>query len=74
MDLRWTYPGTVSEDGHADWGPYPGDRLAPPPTPQAPEVEMSPTWPWVAAAAVVGKILALVLVAVLVIGFIAHWW
>jgi hypothetical protein len=35
---------------------------------------MSRTWPWVAAAAVAAKLLVPLLVAVVVIGFIAHWW
>ena len=48
------------------WGPYPGDALAPPPTPQAPEVPMSETWPWVAGAAVALRIL-LPIVAVLIV-------
>ncbi|HEY2430817.1 MAG TPA: hypothetical protein VGI06_17915 [Acidimicrobiales bacterium] len=60
------------------WGPYPGDRLAPPPTPAAPEIEMSATWPWVAAAGLVLRILLPVIVVLAVIaglvGLLAHWW
>lgn len=68
----------AEDDQHAEWGPYPGDRLAPPPTPQAPEIPMSKGWPWVAGAAVVLRVvvplvLALI-VALVVIGFIASWW
>ncbi len=61
----------------ATWGPYPGDALAPPPTPQAPEIPMSESWPWIAGAAVALRILVpivLVLgVLAVVIALIAHW-
>ncbi len=60
------------------WGPYPGDALAPPPTPQAPEIPMSTTWPWVAGLAVALRILLPVVVALavilVVVGLVAHWW
>jgi hypothetical protein len=60
------------------WGPYPGDRLVPPPTPQAPEIPMSTTWPWVAGASLVLRYLLPVLVVLAalagVVGLVAHWW
>ena len=64
-------------DTNATWGPYPGDALAPPPTPRAPEIPMSESWPWIAGAAVALRILVpivLVLgVLAVVIALIAHW-
>ncbi|MFI5041066.1 MAG: hypothetical protein ACHQNA_04335 [Acidimicrobiales bacterium] len=66
-------------DGHTapTWGPYPGDALAPPPTPQAPEIPMSTTWPWVAGAAVVLRILLPIIVVAgivfLIVAAIAGW-
>jgi hypothetical protein len=60
------------------WGPYPGDAVQPPPTPRAPEIPMSKTWPWVAGAAVALRFLiplAVVAIIVLVIvGLIVHWF
>ena len=60
------------------WGPYPGDKLVPPPTPQAPEIPMSTTWPWVAGAFVALKfavaLAVLVIVAVAILGFAVGWW
>jgi hypothetical protein len=65
-------------DEQPTWGPYPGDALAPPPTPQAPEIPMSTTWPWVAGAAVALRyLLPLLVVAAVVlaiVGLIVHWW
>ncbi len=72
-DDRWAVRST-----NTTWGPNPGDRLAPPPTPQAPEIPMSSAWPWVAGAAVVLRyvILPLIVLGVVlgVIGLIVHWW
>jgi hypothetical protein len=68
-----------TSEGKAEptWGPYPGDRLVPPPTPQAPEIPMSEGWLVAAGAAVVLRyalIAAVVVIAVLVVvALIAHW-
>jgi len=60
------------------WGPYPGDALAPPPTPRAPEIPISKTWPWVAAGGVLLHFLLpfLVVAAVVlvIVGLFAHWF
>ena len=60
------------------WGPYPGDKMAPGPTPQAPEIPMSKTWPWMAGGTValvyIGPVILAILVVVGIIGLIAHWW
>jgi hypothetical protein len=65
------------KDSGVTWGPYPGDALAPPPTPRAPEIPMSTTWPWVAGAAVALRYLIPVVVigiiALVIIGFAVHW-
>ena len=65
-------------DDERTWGPYPGDALAPPPTPQAPEIPMSKTWPWVAGGALLLRFLVvfgvIVIAAVVVIGLLAHWF
>lgn len=70
---RWTAQGT-----NTTWGPNPGDALVPPPTPQAPEIPMSTTWPWVAGLTVALRYLVipvLVLgVAIVVIGLLVHWF
>jgi len=59
------------------WGPYPGDALAPPPTPRAPEIPMSKTWLWVAGAAVVLRFLIPVVVVAgiifLIVAAIEGW-
>jgi hypothetical protein len=64
--------------GSATWGPYPGDALAPPPTPQAPEIPMSESWPWIAGAAVALRLLLPVILVVglilVVIGLIEGWF
>jgi hypothetical protein len=61
----------------ATWGPYPGDALAPPPTPQAPEIPMSESWPWIAGAAVALRIILPIVLALgvlaIVIALIVHW-
>jgi len=56
--------------GDTTFGPYPGDALAPPPTPQAPEIPMSESWPWVAGL----PIIAVIVVLMIVIGLLAHWF
>jgi hypothetical protein len=60
------------------WGPYPGDKTQPPPTPRAPEIPMSKTWPWVAGAAVALRLLlpvfAIAIVVVIILGLINHWF
>jgi hypothetical protein len=70
--------GTESAGGERTWGPYPGDALAPPPTPQAPEIPMSSGWLYAAGAAVALKFAAIGLVAlialVVVIGLLVHWF
>jgi len=72
-DDRYTAKST-----NTTWGPSPGDALAPGPTPQAPEIPMSKSWPWVAGGAVavvyVLPVLVAIAVVVAVIGLIAHWW
>jgi len=69
---------TTVKSTNTTWGPYPGDALAPGPTPQAPEIPMSKSWPWVAGAAVLLRFLlpVVVILAIVVgvIGLIAHWW
>ena len=64
--------------GDTTFGPYPGDALAPPPTPQAPEIPMSESWPWVAGLAVAVRILlpiiGVIVVLMIVIGLLAHWF
>jgi hypothetical protein len=52
------------------WGPYPGDKLAPPPTPQAPEIPMSESWPWVAGIAVALRVLLPIVLGLVVLGVI----
>jgi hypothetical protein len=70
--------GTTVKSTNTTWGPSPGDALAPGPTPQAPEIPMSKTWPWVAGGAVavvyVLPVLLAIVVVVGVIGLIVHWW
>lgn len=59
------------------WGPYPGDALAPPPTPRAPEIPMSTTWPWVAGASIalryVIPVVVVLAIIVAIVGLMAHW-
>ncbi len=63
--------------GDPTWGPYPGDELAPPPTPQAPEIPMSEGWPWVAGIAVALRILVPIVLGLIVVGIVVaallHW-
>lgn len=65
-------------NGERTWGPYPGDALAPPPTPTAPEIPMSSGWLYAAGAAIVLRyaiVAFLVLVAtIVVIGLLVHWF
>ncbi len=60
------------------WGPYPGDALAPPPTPRAPEIPMSESWPWIAGFAVALRLLLPVILVVgvilVIIGLIEGWF
>jgi hypothetical protein len=60
------------------WGPYPGDATVPPPTPQAPEIPMSSSWPVVAGFAVALRYLIpamfAVIVAVIILGLLVHWF
>ena len=66
------------EPDRPTFGPYPGDALAPKPTPQAPEIPMSEAWPWVAGIAVAIRILLPIVlvigVIVVIIGLFAHWF
>lgn len=55
------------------WAPSPGDALAPPPTPQAPEIPMSKTWPWVAGASVAIRYLLMLAAVVLVLVLLIRW-
>jgi hypothetical protein len=67
---------TEDEQKGTTWGPYPGDALAPPPTPEAPEIPMSKTWPWVAGAAVALRYLlplGILLVVVVILALLLHW-
>jgi hypothetical protein len=72
-DDRWKV-----KDTGTTWGPYPGNDTAPPPTPKAPEIPMSTSWPIVAGISVALRYLipiALVgVVALVVIALIAHWF
>jgi len=72
-DDRWKVTSTNTE-----WGPYPGDELARGATPPAPEIPMSKTWPWVAGAAVVLRVLLPILliaaVVLAIVGLVAHWF
>jgi hypothetical protein len=69
---------TTVKSTNTTWGPSPGDALAPGPTPQAPEIPMSKSWPWVAGGTValvyVLPVLLAIAVVVGVIGLIAGWW
>lgn len=71
-DDRWQVKPTDTE-----WGPYPGDATAPPPTPQAPEIPMSTSWPVVAGISVVLRYLIplalLAVVGVVVLALVVHW-
>ncbi|MHB8467180.1 MAG: hypothetical protein ACYDH6_18545 [Acidimicrobiales bacterium] len=60
-DDRWQVKPTETT-----WGPYPGDATAPTPTPQAPEIPMSRSWPIVAGIGVALRFL-IPLAAVIVI-------
>ena len=77
---REAYRGPVTEGPDPDptWGPYPGDVHAPGPTPQAPEIPMSETWPWVAGALAALAHLVPICIGLVVIvgllGLIVHWW
>ena len=78
---RGSYRGGMADDtskADATWGPYPGDALAPPPTPQAPEIPMSESWPWIAGAAVALRILLPIIVVLgvvlVIIGLIEGWF
>jgi hypothetical protein len=68
----------MADDQPTQWGPSPGDATAPPPTPQAPEIPMSKAWPFVAGGAVftvyVLPFIVIILVVLVVVGFVAHWW
>ena len=55
------------------WAPSPGDALAPPPTPPAPEIPINKTWPWVAGAALVLRYLVLLAVLVVLVVLVIHW-
>jgi len=70
-------PWKVKDTG-TTWGPSPGDALAPPPTPQAPEIPMSKSWPWVAGGAVAVYYLFLPFVALVILlvilGLVFHWF
>jgi hypothetical protein len=59
------------------WGPYPGDALAPPPTPPAPEIPMSQGWLWVAGSAIAIRFIVagvfILVIALLVLGLLVHW-
>jgi hypothetical protein len=63
---------------NTEWGPKPGDATQPPPTPQAPEIPMSKSWPWVAGGAValvyLGPAVLVLVVIIGIIGLVAHWW
>ena len=69
-----SYRGGMAEETEqperATWGPYPGDKLAPPPTPQAPEIPMSESWPWVAGLYVALRVIIPILIALAVVGVI----
>jgi hypothetical protein len=54
----------------ATWGPYPGDALAPPPTPKAPEIPMSEAWPWIAGVGVALRILVPLVVVLGIVGLV----
>ena len=83
MPAATSYRGVMPDEADrpeskTTFGPYPGDALAPPPTPQAPEIPMSESWPWIAGIGLVLRFLIPLLLVIgivlVIIGLFAHWF